>query len=415
MDVPRKMSAWRRYGRRTVYILIVAGLIPLVTMGITRLKPAAPTVDRATVMVDTVKRGSMLREVRGLGTLVPEAVRWIPAITDGRVERIIVKPGATVKADTVLLELINPELQRDALDAEMQVKAAEAELINLRVQLQKSVLDQRSVAAIVEADYQQATLQAQADEALIKDGLVSALTAKMSKNKAAELTTRREIERSRLEISSQAVEAQLAVQRSKIEQFRALYQLRRNQVESLRVRAGTNGVLQQLPVEVGQRVTPGSVLAKVAEPQRLKAEIKIAETQAKDIQIGQPATVDTRNGVVSGQVMRIDPAVQNGTVTVDVVLQGELPPGARPDLSVDGTIELERLTNVLYVGRPVQGQSTVTLFKLEDKGQSASRVRVKFGRSSVNTIEIIEGLQVGDQVILSDLSTWDAVNRILLN
>lgn len=415
MDIPRKTSYGRL--RRALYALIGAGVIALITVGVSRLKPAAPSVDRATVWVDTVKRGPMLRQVRGLGTLVPEEIRWIPAITEGRVERRLVQPGAAVKADTVLLELSNPELEQAALEAEMQLKAAEAEYTNLRVQLESQLLTQRAQAATVQADYHQAKLQAETNEELAKNHLISDLTLKLSKVRAEELATRHEIEQKRLAISSESVKAQLAVQQARVEQLRALFQLRRSQVEALRVRAGVAGVLQQVLVEVGQQVTPGTNLARVADPTRLKAEIRIAETQAKDIQIGQKASIDTRNGVVPGHVIRIDPAVQNGTVTVDVALDGPLPKGARPDLSVDGTIEIERLDDVIYVGRPAFGQerSTVGLFKLINGGKEAVRVQVKLGRSSVNTIEILEGLQPGDQVILSDMSAWDAFDRIRLN
>lgn len=414
MDIPRK--APNRRLRRALYALIGAGGITLITVGVSRLKPAAPSVDRATVWVDTVKRGPMLRQVRGSGTLVPEEIRWIPAITEGRVERQLVQPGAVVKAETVLLELSNPEVEQAALEAEMQLKAAEAEYANLRVQLESQRLTQQAQAAMVQAEYRQAKLQAEANEELAKDRLISDLMLKLSKVRAEELATRHEIEQKRLEISAESVKAQLAVQQARVEQLRALFQLRRSQVEALRVRAGVGGVLQQVLVEVGQQVTPGMNLARVANPTRLKAEVRIAETQAKDIQIGQRAFIDTRNGVVPGHVIRIDPAVQNGTVTVDVALDGSLPKGARPDMSVDGTIEIERLEDVIYVGRPAFGQerSVVGLFKLVDGGKSAVRVPVKLGRSSVNTIEIVEGLQPGDQVILSDMSAWDAFDRIRL-
>lgn len=416
MDIQRKSAARNRRIRRFLYLVVSLAAIVLITMGVSRLKPAAPTVERATVWLDTVKRGAMLRQVRGLGTLVPEAVRWIPAITEGRVERISVKPGAVVKADTVLLELSNPELQQATLDAETQFKTAQAESTSLRVRLESQHLDQEASVAKVQADYNQAKLRADTDEQLYKQGLISDLNTKLSKVSAEELANRYRIEQKRLAIDSESVQAQLAAQQAKVEQLQALFKLKRSQVDALRVRAGTEGVLQQLPVEVGQRVTPGATLAKVAEPKRLKAELKIAETQAKDIQIGQVASVDTRNGVIAGRVARIDPAVQNGTVTVDVALEEALPKGARPDLSVEGTIELERLDDVLYVGRPVQGQerSTVGLFKLLNDSQEAVRVPVKMGRSSVSTIEILEGLQVGDQVILSDMSQWDAVDRVRL-
>jgi HlyD family secretion protein len=355
--------------------------------------------------------------VRGLGTLVPEEILWIPATTDGRVVRRFVLPGSPVTADTVVLELTNPELEQLALDAEWQLRAAQAQLNSLKAQLESQLLDQKAAAATVQSEYQQAKLNAEKDEELAKLGLGASLNVKLSKAKAEALTTRNSIEQQRLQVSSDSVKAQLDAQKARVEQLRALYELKRTQLDSLRVRAGAEGVLQELPVEVGQRVTAGTILAKVAQPTRLKAQLKIPETQAKDVQIGQVASIDTRNGIIPGSVMRVDPAVQNGTVTVDVKLEGALPKGARPDLSVDGTIEIERLTDVLYVGRPAFGQpnSTVGIFKLEPGGKEATRVQVKLGRSSVNTIEILSGLQVGDQVILSDMSAWDAFNRIRLN
>lgn len=417
MDIPRPEAARKRRIKRILYTAISLAAVLIVTAWLSRLKPAAPSVERSTVWIDTVKRGPLLIQVRGLGTLVPEEIRWIPAATEGRVERILVKPGTPVEADTVLLELSNPELEQAALEAELQVKAAEAELADLRVRLERQLLDLKAVAASVQAEYSQAKLRAEADEELAREGLISSLDAKLSRVRAEELATRNEIEQKRLSISSESIQAQLAVQQARLEQLRALAQLRRSQVESLRVRPGIAGVLQQMQVEVGQRVVPGTILAKVAEPGRLRAELKIAETQAKDIQIGQRATIDTRNGVVAGRVVRIDPAVQNGTVTVDVALEGPLPKGARPDLSVDGTIEIEKLEDVLYVGRPAYGQaqSTIGLFKLEADGQHAVRTRVKLGRTSVNSVQILDGLQVGDNVILSDMSAWDAFDRIRLN
>jgi HlyD family secretion protein len=351
-----------------------------------------------------------------MGTLIPEDIRWIPATTIGRVERILLKPGAIVKPDTVLLELSNPELQREAIDAKMQVRAAEADYTSLRVRLEKELLDQQANAATVQASFSQAKLEAQVNEDLAKQGLIADLPLKVSKVRAEELATRNEIEQKRLAINSEAVKAQLAAQQARVEQFRALAKLREEQVMSLRVRAGTQGVLALMQAEVGQQVAPATNLARVADPARLKAELKIAETQAKDVQIGQQASVDTRNGIIPGHVIRTDPTAQGGTVTVDVALDGPLPQGARPDLNVDGTIELERLDNVLYVGRPAFGQekSLISLFKVEDAGRSAVRVQVKVGRSSVNTIEILDGLKVGDQVVLSDMSAWDGFDRVRL-
>ncbi len=416
MDIPRESAKRQRRIRRIIYSIL--GLIALasVTLGLSRLRPAAPSVDKATVWIDTVKRGPMLLEVRGLGTLVPEEILWIPATSDGRVVSRLL-PGVHLKADTVILELKNPELEQAALDAEWQLKAAEAEYNSLKATLDSTLLDHRASAATVQADYRQAVLNAEKDGALAKAGLGAELNSKLSRAKADELTTRNQIEQDRLTVSAASAKAQLEAQKAKVEQQRALYELKRAQLDRLRVRAGDEGVLQEVPVEVGQQVTVGTILAKVAQPTRLKAELKIPETQAKDVQIGLLASVDTRNGVISGHVMRIDPAVLNGTVTVDVKLEGELPKGARPDLSVEGTIEIENLKDVIYVGRPAFGQpnSTVGIFKLDEGDNGASRVQVKMGRSSVNTVEILDGLKPGDRVVLSDMSAWDAFNRIRLN
>ncbi|PYQ21572.1 MAG: RND transporter [Acidobacteria bacterium] len=390
----------------------------LITAGLSRLRPAAPSVDSATLVIDTVKRGSMLRNVHGLGTLVPEEVRWIPAISEGRVERLVILAGTPVKADTVILELSNPELELQALDAESQLRAAEASLTELKVRLESQHLDQEAAAARVKADFHQARLRADADGELAKNGLIADINLKVSQVTADELGNRNRIEQKRLEISDEAIRAQMAVQEAQVEQRRALARLRRRQFLDLRVRAGLDGVLQQLPVEVvGQRVTPGTPLAKVAQPGKLKAVVKVAETQAKDILPLQKATVDTRNGVIEGHVARVDPAAQQGTVTVDIALDGPLPKGARPELSVDGTIELELLEDVLYVGRPAQGQaeSMVGLFRLEEGGKEASRVTVKLGRASVNTVQVLSGLEVGQRVVVSDTSAWDAFDRIRLN
>ena len=416
MDIPRHTSKRKRRLVRLLLGVSAAASILLISVALARLKPAAPTVTRSTVLIDTVKRGEMLRQVRGNGTLIPEQIRWIPAPAEGRVERILVQPGTTVSADTTLIELVNPQLEQAAVDAEFQVKAAEADLANLRVKLQSEGMTQQSTTATVQAEYNQAKLQLDTDEALAKDGLIPELNLKLSRVRVQELAHRLKIEQQRIAIGSQSVSAQVAAQQARVDQLRALARLRRSLVVALRVRAGTGGVLPPVPVEVGQQVTPGTNLARVADPSSLKAELKVAETQAKDIQVGQRAEIDTRNGVAQGRVIRIDPAVQQGTVTVDVALEGTLPQGARPDLSVDGTIELERLVDVLYVGRPAfgQGQSTVSLFKLEGDGRSAVRVAVKFGRSSVNAIEVVEGLKEGDQVILSDTSQWDSYNRLRL-
>jgi HlyD family secretion protein len=417
MDIPRESAKRQRRIRRIIYSIVGLLAIASVTLGLSRLKPAAPSVDKATVWIDTVKRGPMLLEVRGLGTLVPEEILWIPATTDGRVVRRLVLPGVPMKADSVILELKNPELEQATLDAEWQLKAAEADYNSLKAQLDSKFLDQRAAAATVQADYRQAALNAEKDEELAKSGLGAELNSKLSKAKADELTTRNQIEQDRLSVSAASAKAQLEAQKAKVEQLRALYELKRAQLDRLQVRAGAEGVLQELLVEVGQQVTVGTILAKVAQPTRLKAELKIPETQAKDVQIGLLASIDTRNGIISGHVMRVDPAVQNGTVTVDVKLEGALPKGARPDLSVEGTIEIDNLKDVIYVGRPAFGQpnSTVGIFKLDEEGNGAARVQVKLGRSSVNTVEILDGLKPGDRVVLSDMSTWDAFNRIRLN
>ncbi len=417
MDIPRKSQARKRLIKRIIYSVIVLGGIAGLSWYLRRLQPAAPSVDRATVWIDTVKRGEMIRQVRGLGTLVPLDIRWIPALTDGRVEQKLVLPGAHVKPDTVLLILSNQQLEQETVNAEWDWKAAESAFTDLKVKLANQQLTQEADVAKIQSDYSQATLRAAADENLAKLGLVPELTLKLDKVTAQELGNRLAIERRRLEANKESIQAQLDVQRVKVEQLKAVYELKKSQYDQLKVRAGITGVLQLLPVEEGQRVTPGLNLARVADPTKLKAELKIAETQAKDVQIGQSASVDTRNGIIPARVIRIDPSVINGTRTVDVALLGDLPKGAVPDLSVDGTIELERLEDVVYVGRPVQGQadSLVTLFKLEPDGKEAVRVQVKLGRSSVSTIEVREGLKPGDQVILSDMTAQDNFNRIRLN
>jgi HlyD family secretion protein len=416
MDVPRPHVARQKRKRRLIIAAAsVLGII-LITVVVSRLKPAAMSVDRAAVWVDTVKRGPMLRQVRGLGTLVPEDIRWIAAAKDGRVEKIVVRPGAHVEPDTLLVELSSPDLQQAARDAELKEKAAEAELTTLRATLQRELLNQESTSAQVHSEFQQARMEAETNDSLKKNGLIADLEYKTSIIKRDELANRDAIEEKRLAFARDSIEPQLAAKQAEVEQLKASAEMRMNEVENLHVRAGMTGVLQQLPVEVGQRVTPGTNIARVADPTKLKAQIKIAETQAKDIQINQPASIDTRNGIISGHVIRVDPAVEQGTVTVDVALDGALPKGARPDLSVDGTIELERLDNVLYVGRPAFAQdgATVGVFKLASNGE-AVRMPVHFGRSSVNTIEILDGLKEGDQVILSDTSAYDSHDRIRLN
>jgi HlyD family secretion protein len=417
MDIPRKEAARRKRIRQIIIGTVVVAAIAAVWVGVMRLKPAAPPVEWAVVWPDTVKRGPMLRQVRGLGTLVPEDILWIPATTDGRVEQRLALPGVVVKPDTVLIVLSNPELQQALVDAEWKLKAAEAELENLRVKLQSERLTQQAAAATVTSEANKSKLEADRDFELNKLGLIADIQAKKSLATAQDWANRDQIEKKRLEIGVDAIQAQIAVQKATVEQLRALYGLKKSQVGALKVTAGVYGVLQQVPAEVGQRVAVGANLARVVQPEKLKAELKIPETQAKDVALGQKAEVDTRNGVIPGRVSRIDPAAVNGTVTVDVKLEGALPQGARPDLSVDGTIEIEKLNDVLYVGRPTFGQpnSQVTLFKVDPDRKGATRVQVKLGRTSVNTIEILEGLRVGDQVILSDMSQYDANDRIRLN
>jgi HlyD family secretion protein len=417
MDIARPVNRRAKRIRQVMWsslaLIVVGGL----GVGLSRLKEAAPTVDGATVWIDTVRRGPMVREVRGLGTLVPEDIRWIPASTEGRVETIILRPGTTVEANSVVLELSNPQLEQALQDARLKLEAAEASLANQRVQLQNDMLQLRASAAAVGADYRKAQMQAEMNEALAKDKLVSELVLRQSRVDAEQLAARNAIAEQQLDMREETSRTQLLVQQSAVDQARALVALKQRERDELKVRAGFSGVLQVVPVDVGQQVAAGTNLARVANPRRLKAEVKIAENQAKDIQIGQRAAIDTRNGIVKGRVTRIDPSVQNGTRTVDVSLDGDLPTGAVPDLSVDGTIQLEDMGEVLFVGRPAFGQenSSVTLFKVEADGVNVSRVQAKLGRSSVNTIEVLGGLTVGDRVILSDMSAWDTADRLRLS
>ena len=422
MDVPRgKEVARRKLIRRIIYIALIVAAIPLITWGLSRLKPAAPSVDRATVWIDTVKRGPMLREVRGLGTLVVEEFIWIPANFESRVEKMNVLPGASVHPSDVLMVLSNPQMELDMADLEWQIKQAEANYDNLQVQLQTAQLAQQQLTEQVQSDMEQAGLQADRDKALNKLDLKADLDAKLSEAKWNELKGRYTLSKKQLEISNAAIKAQLDAQKILIEKTRAAYDLKKQQVEQLTIRSTTEGTLTQLgttamPLEVGMRVAPGTILAKIAQPNKLKATLKIPETQVKDVAIGQVASIDTRNGIIPGHVSRIDPASVNGTVDVDVKLEGTAD-GMRPDLSVDGTITIERLADVVYVGRPVIGQpgAKITLFKLDPDSKEAQRIPVSLGRSSVNTIEVVDGLKVGDQVILSDMSAQDAFNRIRLN
>jgi len=397
-------------------VLIVVGLAAIggITYGLTKLKPANPPLDSSTAVIDTVKRGNMKREVHGNGTLVPQLIRQIPAPADGRVEKVILQAGVEVGADTVIVELSNPQMEQQAIDADFAVKGAEADLQNLKVKLESDSMTQASTVATINSEYSQAKLQLDTDEVLFKQGLLPELLIKISRVRVQDLANRLKVEKDRLSISAKSTKAQINAQESRMQQLRALSKLKRDQVDALKVRAGTNGVLQQVSVQVGQQVTPGFNIARVADPASLKAELKIPETQIKDVRLGQPVAVDTRNGIIQGKVARIDPAAREGTFVVDAELIGPLPGSARPDLSVDGTIELELLINVLNVSRPAfgQGQQTIGLFRLTPDGQEAERVQVTLGRTSVSTVEIVSGLKEGDRVILSDTSQLDQYQRI---
>jgi HlyD family secretion protein len=421
MDVKRPARKNRRRMKLAAYAALAVLAVALITYGLSRLKPAAPSVERGVIVTDTVKRGQMLLQVHGMGTLVPEEVRQIAAPVEGRVEQIFVKAGTEVSAGTVLVELGNPTIRQQAVDVEYQVKSAEADLNNLRARLDSDRMAQQAATAQVESEYNQARIQLDTDEQLGKEGLVPLLTLRISRVRVQQLANRLEIEKKRVLTAKQSADAQVAAQQTHIEQLRAQLRLNQENVASLQVRAGTNGVLQEVTVVAGQQITPGTNIARVADPSSLKAALQIPETQIKDITLGQPAAIDTRSGggsVVAGRVQRIDPAARNGTVIVDVQLQGALPQGARPDLSVDGTIELARLDSVLYVGRPASGggaQSNITLFKLDADGHTAVRVPVKLGRASVSTVEVLDGLREGDTVILSDTQQWDGVDRLRID
>ena len=415
MDIKRPGRAKLEKHIRTV-IFVVIGLVAVgaITFGLIRLKPAAPALDRSTAVIDTVKRGRMVREVRGNGTLVPQSVRYIPAPSDARVEKIPVQAGVVVTDDTVIVALSNPQMEQEAMDAEFQVKATMADKESLRTRLEGESMTQKSAIATINAQFRQAKLQLDTDEVLGKQGLVSELVLKVSRVQVEELSNRLKVEQLRLAVNGKSTEAQISAQEMRVQGLRVLAKLKREQVDALMVRAGTSGVLQEMSVQVGQQVTPGLNIARVADPASLKAELRIAETQIKDVKPGQPVAVDTRNGIIQGEVQRIDPAAREGTVVVDVSLIGPLPASARPDLSVDGTIELERLEDVLYVGRPAfgQGQQTIGLFRLNADGRQAVRTQVVLGRNSVSTIEIVNGLKEGDQVIISDTSALDSYTEI---
>lgn len=415
MDIKRPAKSKIKKRIRSV-ALIVIGLVAVggITVGLTKLKPASPTLDRSTAVIDTVKRGQMLVTVRGNGTLVPQLTRWVPAPAEGRLERILVEPGVEVTSDTVIFELTNPQMEQQAIDADFQMKAAQADQENLRVRLESDGMTQQAAIATINSEYSQAKMQLETDEVLGKQGLVPMILLKVARVRVQDLANRLKVEQQRLAISSRAIKAQMNAQQARIQQLRALAELKKSQVDALKVRAGTNGVLQQVSVQVGQQVTPGFNMARVADPASLKAELRVAETQITGVKLGQPVEVDTRNGIIQARVSRIDPAAREGTFTIDAELIGPLPASARPDLSVDGTIELARLDNVLNVGRPAfgQGQQTVGMFKLSPDGQEATRVQVALGKTSVSTVEIVSGLREGDQVILSDTSAWDNYNEI---
>ncbi|HYH84128.1 MAG TPA: HlyD family efflux transporter periplasmic adaptor subunit [Pyrinomonadaceae bacterium] len=419
MDVKRPARKNRKRVKLALYAVACVMAVALITYGLSRLKPAAPSVARGTLWTGTVQRGQMIRQVRGLGTLLPEEIRQIAAPVEGRVEQRFVKPGDEVSAGTVLVELSNPTLRQQAVDVEYQIKTAQADLNNLRARLESERMSQQAATAQIQSEYSQAKIQLDTDEQLAKEGLVPAITLRIARVRVEQLANRLEIEKKRIGSATASTAAQVAAQQSRIEQLRAQLRLNQEQVGSLLVRAGTSGVLQEVTVEVGQQITPGTNIARVADPSSLKAALQIPETQIKDIALGQSATIDTRGGgTISGRVQRIDPAARNGTFTVDVRLEGPMPQGARVDLSVDGTIELERLDNVLYVNRPTTGggaQSSITLFKLAPDGREATRVPVKLGRASVNTVEVLEGLNEGDTVVLSDTSQWDGVDRLRLD
>jgi multidrug resistance efflux pump len=414
MDVPRKKKS--KTPRYIAYGVVTAVVLVGATVGLSRLRAAAPTIDRAAVWTDTVRRGTMVRQVQGQGTLVPEDIRWISATANARVERIREQPGAVVKEDTILVELTNPDVELAALEAERQVASAEAGLTNLNAQLEGQRLAQQSTVATLRSNADDAKRRAHADQDLADKGFLSKLELDNSHSSAVELQGRVAFEQKRLETIARANSAQLAAQKAEIERLRSIADFRRKQLDGLKVRAGVSGILQELPLQVGQSVLQGALLAKVAKPEKLKAELRIPETQVKDVLPGQKALVDTRNGVVEGKVARVDPVAVTGTVKVDVLFSKELPKGARSDLTVEGTIELERLDNVLYVGRPAFGDanSTVKLFKIIDGGDEADRVAVQLGRSSVKTVEVVSGLAEGDLVILSDMSQWDNVDRVRL-
>jgi HlyD family secretion protein len=415
VDIARPSQARKKRIRRILWASLAVIVVAGISLGVSRLRPAAPSVDRAVVWIDTVKRGDFTRQVRGSGVLTPEDIRWIPAQTKGRVDDILLRPGAQVKPDTVILVLDDPDVKQAVKDAELAYQAAKAAYDNKKADLQSALLSQEASVKSIEAQYNQADFDLQANEALFKEGLVAELTVKQKRSAASDLKNRLASEQNRLQITQQGMMQQIAPQEADVNQKKAAWDLRQHELENLKVKAGMTGTLTVIAVERGAQVAPGTNLARVADPTRLKAELRIAETQTKDIHIGQYAEIDTRNGIVKGRVIRMDPSSTGGTVGVDVGMDGELPPGSRPDLSVDGTIQLEKLVNVVYVGRPAFGQenSTVTIFKVGANGE-AHATKVKLGVASVNTIQVLDGLAPGDQVILSDMSQYDAFDRVQL-
>jgi len=416
MDIPRLGVARKRTIRRILFLIAILLAVSAATYRLSKMKAAAPAVDRATLWPDKVKRGSMLRDIHGTGTLVPEDIRWIPSARDGVVEKINVRIGDTVNPNTVLAELSNPDLVQALMDSGLQIKAAEADLINTRTSHENDLISQQILIANLGAAAKRAALQKDTDEELLKRGLIGQLPVKLSRLEADNSLSQIDREKQRVAISAKSAEAQIAAQEARLDQLRETHEMRKRQIDELRIRAGVSGVLQQLSIEGGQHIAAGTAVARIAEPGHLKAQLRIAETQMKDVLLGQTASIDTRIGIVPGRVVHIDPAAIQGTVTIDIQLDGELPKGARPDLSVDGTIEIEHLSDVLYVGRPPNGQpdSTIQIFKVLPNGE-AIRTRVRVGKVSVNSIQVLEGLQAGDEVILSDMSTWDAYDRIRLD
>ena len=416
MDIPRPGFARSKKIRRILFLLAFLLVASAATYRLSKLKPASPSVERTTLWPDKVKHGPMLRDIHGTGTLVPEDIRWIPTSRDGLVEKINVRIGDTVNPDTILAELSNPDLVQALIDSGLQIKAAEADLINTRTSHENDVISQQILIANLGAVAQRAKLQADTDDELLKRGLIGQLTVKLSRLEADNSASQIDREKQRIAVSAKSAEAQIAAQEARLDQLRETHELRKRQIDELRIRAGVSGVLQQVSIEGGQHIAAGTAVAKIAEPGHLKAQLRIAETQMKDVLLGQNASIDTRIGIVPGRVVHIDPAAIQGTVTIDIQLDGELPKGARPDLSVDGTIEIEHLSDVLYVGRPPNGQpdSTIQIFKVLPNGE-AIRTRVRVGKVSVNSIQVLEGLQAGDEVILSDMSTWDAYDRIRLD